>query len=412
MSGLGCPLSCAHSTSKFSPARLNAINSPHRKRSTPASSTMIALEGRTGFCSSSRSLREGKSSLGCRRRLQETVRSRPLRCLPSQSQAPSTRSGLEPVLEKVSAFAPATVANLGPGYDWFGCAVEGDGDVVTARAIPGEPGKVVIAGIVGDNGRLPLVAEENCVGIAALEALKMMGNVTCGVELFLEKGLPLGSGMGSSAASAGAGACAVNLLFGSPLTENQLVLAGLQSEASVSGYHADNIAPAILGGFILITSTDPLELHRLSFPGDLWFTLVTPKFEAPTAQMRAVLPTEIPMADFINNSSMGGALVAGILNGDAKLFGSSLNSDVVVEPVRGPLIPGFMQVKEAALKAGAFGCTIGGAGPTTVAVVSDKSQGEEVAAAMCEAYKKHGQLEIQKSQVVQLDHRGARKFEK
>ena len=215
----------------------------------------------------------------------------------------------------------------------------------------------MIESIEGDGGRLSLVAEKNCVGIAALETLKLLGQPSCGVGLRLRKGLPLGSGMGSSAASAAAAAWAVNALFGAPLGKDTLIYAGLASEAAVSGYHADNVAPALMGGFILIRcacvfgraarglalrlgrpaaavaavaaahaaashlpkhsrhtahhsppllplphapprphrSCDPLDIQRLTFAGDLWFVLVNPRFEAPTAEMRAVLPKEIPM---------------------------------------------------------------------------------------------------------------------
>lgn len=161
--------------------------------------------------------------------------------------------------------------------------------------------------------------------------------------------------MGSSAASAAAGAAAVNELFGRPLTLNQLVLAGLVSEATVSGYHADNIAPAVLGGFVLIRSADPLEVYHLPFQGDLFFVLVNPKFECPTGDMRKVLPQMVPRSSWIANASAGGMLVAGITAGDAKLLGRALDSDCIVEPVRGPLIPGFPAVKAAAKAAGAYG---------------------------------------------------------
>lgn len=184
---------------------------------------------------------------------------------------------LLPVRDSAVAFAPATVANLGPGFDWMGCAVQvcagssnfpknhidvsmhslglqGQGDTVEARVLPGEPGKVVIEDIVGDGGRLKKEPEENCCGVAAIETLAMMpgGLPACGVALRLHKGLPLGSGAGSSAASAAAACWAVNNLFGNVLSKEELVYAGLKSEAMCSGNHADNIAPALMGGFVLI----------------------------------------------------------------------------------------------------------------------------------------------------------------
>lgn len=320
---------------------------------------------------------------------------------------------LDPVQDTATAFAPATVANLGPGFDWLGCAVEGEGDTVTAKVLRDQPGQVVIESITGDNGRLSLVAADNCVGIAAAETLKLLGSPSCGVSLTLHKGLPLGSGMGSSAASAAAAAWAVNGLFGSPLSKAQLIPAGLASEATVSGYHADNIGPALMGGFVLIRSCDPLQLVPLPFGGDpnnalpLWFVLVNPKFEAPTKEMRAVLPQQVPFKSMINNCTQGGSLVAAILTGDAALLGAALDSDVIIEPVRAPLIPGMMAVKEAAKAAGAYGCTISGAGPTAVAVVPDPEVGGRVAGAMGAAFKAAG-LEVNSSNVVALDPHGAK----
>ena len=317
---------------------------------------------------------------------------------------------IDPVETQVSAFAPATIANLGPGFDWMGCAVDGQGDIVTATVLPSAPpGQVIIDSIEGDGGRLSLDPAKNCVGIAATETLKLLGGTpSCGISLKLHKGLPLGSGMGSSAASAAAAAQAVNALFGAPLSKETLVLAGLASEAAVSGYHADNIAPALLGGFILVRSCDPLDLQRLPFNGELWFVLVNPKFEAPTAEMRAVLPKQVPMSALVNNCAMGASLVAGILSADAQLLGKALDSDVVVEPVRGPLIPGFLAVKAAAKAAGAYGCTISGAGPTAVAVVKDPEQGQKVKEAMIDAFKRHGGLDTNAADIVKLDNVGAR----
>lgn len=321
------------------------------------------------------------------------------------------KSYLDPIEENVSAFGPATVANLGPGFDWLGCAVDGQGDVVTARLLDNvAPGTVVIESIQGDGGRLSLDAAQNCAGIAALETVKLFGAVpSCGIGLTLEKGLPLGSGMGSSAASAAAAAVAVNGLFGNPLSKEALVGPGLISESTVSGFHADNIAPAVLGGFVLVRSCDPLDLQALTYGSDnLYFVLVNPKFEAPTAEMRAVLPKEVAMAKVVNNCSMGATLVAGILEGDAALVGRALDSDWIIEPVRGPLIPGFMDVKQAAKNAGAYGCTISGAGPTAVAVVESEEVGKRVMEAMKEAFKVSGGLETNSAVITRLDQVGAR----
>lgn len=239
--------------------------------------------------------------------------------------------------------------------------------------------------------------------------MKMLHVRSVGLSLSLDKGLPLGSGLGSSAASAAAAAVAVNELFGAPLAVSDLVLAGLESESKVSGYHADNVAPAIMGGFVLIRSYDPLELIQLKFPGnaDLFFVLVSPEFEAPTKKMRAALPPEITMSHHVWNCSQAGALVASVLQGDLRGLGKALSSDKVVEPRRAPLIPGMEAVKAAALEAGAFGCTISGAGPTAVAVTDNEEKGREIGERMVEAFMKAGDLKAL-AMVKRLDRVGAR----
>lgn len=239
--------------------------------------------------------------------------------------------------------------------------------------------------------------------------MKMIGIRSVGLSLSLEKGLPLGSGLGSSAASAAAACVAVNEMFGRKLNADELVLAGLESEAKVSGYHADNIAPAIMGGFVLIRSYDPLEIMRLEFPQqkELFFVLVSPEFEAPTKKMRAALPAEVGMPHHVWNCSQAGALVASVLKGDLVGLGKALSSDKIVEPKRAPLIPGMEAVKKAAIEAGAFGCTISGAGPTAVAVVEDEESGRVIGERMVEAFLREGNLQATFA-IKRLDKVGAR----
>lgn len=315
-----------------------------------------------------------------------------------------------PVFTSVKSFAPATVANLGPGFDFLGCAVDGIGDFVTLRVDPDvHPGEVSISDISGAGKKLSRNPLWNCAGIAAISVMKMLNIRSVGLSLSLQKGLPLGSGLGSSAASAAAAAVAVNELFGSPLTLSDLVLAGLESESKVSGYHADNVAPAIMGGFVLVRSYDPLELIQLKFPRekDLFFVLVNPEFEAPTKKMRAAVPLEITMSHHIWNCSQAGALVASVMQGDVSGFGKALSSDKIVEPRRAALIPGMEGVKKAALEAGAFGCTISGAGPTAVAVTDNEETGREIGQRMVEAFLKEGKLKSL-AMVKKLDRVGAR----
>ncbi|KAL8490336.1 hypothetical protein ACS0TY_025524 [Phlomoides rotata] len=337
-----------------------------------------------------------------------------LRFNPSTFALPSSTytklSEPQPLFSSVRTFAPATVANLGPGFDFLGCAVDGLGDYVNLRVDPDvHAGEVSISDISGAGSKLSKNPLWNCAGIAAIAVMKMLHIRSVGLSLSLEKGLPLGSGLGSSAASAAAAAVAVNELFGGPLSASDLVLAGLESEAKVSGYHADNIAPSILGGFVLIRSYDPLELMQLKFPQEksLYFVLVNPEFEAPTKKMRAALPPEITMSHHVWNCSQAGALVASVLQGDLHGLGKALSSDKIVEPRRAPLIPGMDAVKKAAIKAGAFGCTISGAGPTAVAVTDSEERGREIGERMVEAFSTGGNLKAM-AMVKQLDRVGAR----
>lgn len=305
----------------------------------------------------------------------------------------------------VRAFAPATVANIGPGFDVLGVAVEGLGDVVEARLIEGPPGTVVIEHIEGDGGRLPHNAERNTAGIAARETLKLLGSSDAGVAISLYKGLPLSSGLGSSGASAAAACWAVNELFGAPLSKEELLPAALAAEAGVSGWHADNVGPALLGGFVLIRSYTPLDLIRLPTPSAVLFVLAIPKYELPTQKAREALPVTVSLKQHVANSGNLGALVAGICTHNVPLLGRAVQ-DEIVEPARAPLIPGFQQVKQAALEAGAYGCSISGAGPTVFAITDDEARARHIAEAMRTAFAAAGLASH--THIGRVDQQGAR----
>ncbi|CAN6252680.1 unnamed protein product [Urochloa humidicola] len=233
------------------------------------------------------------------RRTRDRAWARPsLVSLRSRSLKVNAAAEPAPAFQSVTAFAPATVANLGPGFDFLGCAVADAslslGDTVTATLDPTLPPATVSIASVTSPSRPHLAARlskdplRNCAGVAAIAALRALGVRSHAVSIHLTKGLPLGSGLGSSAASAAAAAKAVDALFGSRLPSDDLVLAGLESEKAVSGFHADNIAPAILGGFVLVRSYDPFHLVPLASPPALrlHFVLVTPDFEAPTGHQQ------------------------------------------------------------------------------------------------------------------------------
>jgi homoserine kinase len=306
--------------------------------------------------------------------------------------------------ESVTVFAPASVANLGPGFDVLGVAVDGLGDWVTAR-LTEEPG-VVIENIQGDEGRLPRDATLNSVGIAAREALRLTGHTDVGVVINLRKGLPLGSGLGSSGASAAAAVWAVNTLFGQPLTRQEILHAGLVAEAGVSGWHADNVGPSLFGGFILIRAYDPLDVIELPTPYGLIFVLVTPDFELPTRQSRAALPETITLKQHVANSGNLAALIAAFFGGSPTLIGRAMQ-DNIIEPARAPLIPGYNEVKSAALEAGALACSISGAGPTIYALTDDPNEASYIGRAMQQAFQTHGGLSSS-VHIARVDEEGAR----
>lgn len=290
-------------------------------------------------------------------------------------------------MESVTAFAPATVANLGPGFDVLGLALSAPGDTVTATR-RGAPG-VRIVGVEGDGGQLPREAERNTAGIAAIATLARAGVRDVGIELHVHKGLPIGSGLGSSASSAAAAACAVNLLVGSPLRKSELVEPCIEAEAAVSGRHADNVAPALLGGLILVRSVDPLDIVRLPLPEGLAIAVVTPAFELATKKARAVLPADVPLADLVRNTANIGALVSACHSGDLGLLGRCV-TDRVVAPARAALVPGAPEVIAAALDSGALGSSISGAGPSVFALCRSQRSARDAGAVMVTAFEAAG----------------------
>lgn len=285
-------------------------------------------------------------------------------------------------LDEATVFAPATVANLGLGFDILGLALNEPGDTVVVRRTAGD--RVVIASVTGDGGRLPMEAERNTAGIAAKATLQRAG-VSLGIEIELHKCMPLGSGLGSSAASAAAAAYATNLLLGSPLRKQQLIPACVEAEATVSGRHADNVAPALLGGLLLIRSVDPLDVVRLPVPAGLMVVVVTPEFELLTRDARRVLPEHVGLGDLVRNTANIAALVSSCYSGDLGLL-SRCVPDAVVTPRRAALIPGGASVIEAALQAGALGSSISGSGPSIFALCHSQRCAEEVGEAMVETF--------------------------
>ncbi|HEU0027305.1 MAG TPA: homoserine kinase [Ktedonobacterales bacterium] len=289
----------------------------------------------------------------------------------------------------VRAFAPATVANVISGFDIFGFAVEAPGDEVTAH-YKESPG-VGIARITGDGGKLPRASGANTASVAARALLESLG-ARHGVTLEVHKRMPLGSGLGSSAASAVAAVVAVNALLGEPLSRRELLPFALEGERVSCGgetTHADNVAPALLGGFILIRGYDPLDVVSLPAPARLWCALVHPDLVVSTRDARAALPEMVPLRQAVVQWGAAAGLVAGLFLDDEALIARSL-CDVIVEPVRAPLIPGYADVRQAALEAGALGCGISGAAPSMFALTTARAAAEAAGKAMAAAFERAG----------------------
>ncbi len=274
---------------------------------------------------------------------------------------------------------------MGPGFDILGCAV--DGAVDSVLAISTNTGRVVVA----DPGHpdLPTDAKLHSSAIAASEVLRRAGKSGIGVELRVKKGIPLSGGQGGSAASAVAGAVAVNALIGQPLSEQALFEACLAAEETVAGRHADNLAASLLGGIVLVRSIEPLDVIRLPVPGELRVVLVHPDQRMNTREARAIVPKSFPTETLVYQAAQVAALVAGLTLNDYEMIARAM-SDRVAEPYRAPLLPGFTAAKAAALESGALGASISGSGPTSFALVRGDALAQRVAAAMSLAYRSHG----------------------
>jgi len=284
----------------------------------------------------------------------------------------------------VTAFAPASISNFCCGFDVLGAALAEPGDRVTARRSE-RPG-VRLTAVTGDDGRLPREPEANTASVAAKALLQTASSPGTGIELELEKAMPLASGLGSSAASAVAAAVAVDALLDLGSPRERLLAAALEGERVACGaMHADNAAPSLYGGFVLVRSTNPLDVVPLEVPDDLWFALLHPDLEIATREARNLLPRALPLPTAITQWGNLGALVAALHQGDWALLGRAL-VDVVAEPVRSRLVPGFAAITAAARDAGAAGAGLSGSGPSLFAVCRGEETARRAAEAMATAF--------------------------
>lgn len=281
---------------------------------------------------------------------------------------------------KVTVKAPTSTANLGPGFDVFGLAIDAFYDEITLSKT-----KSGISIVTEDN--LPKNPNSNTAGLV-VKNMKKKFKIKDGIEIKIKKGIPAGFGMGSSAASAAAVAVAFDKLFNLKLDDNSLVeFAGSGEKASAGTIHYDNVAASVLGGFVIV-KTNPLNTIKVAPPTNLRMCVAVPSLDVPkkkTKVSRGVIPKKIKLSDSILNLSNASAIVAGFMAKDTSLIGKSI-VDVIVEPARKHMIPGFDQVKKNALKAGAMGVTISGAGPSVIAFASSKSDMKKISKAMSRGF--------------------------
>lgn len=267
--------------------------------------------------------------------------------------------------KSIKVFAPATVANVTCGFDVLGFAIDNPGDEAIVK-LSNKPG-VRITKITGDNGKLPLDASLNTVSVAVIELLKHL-NTKQGIEIILNKKMPLGSGLGSSAASSVVGVFAVNELLGTKLSRKELVQFALEGEKIASGSkHADNVAPALMGGFTLIRTYTPLDIIQFNAPKELYCTVIHPELNINTKDARMILKSTVTLKQAITQCGNLGGLICGLLTSDYSLIGRSMD-DAIIEPIRSLLIPGFYSLKDEVVAGGALGMGISGSGPSLFAL--------------------------------------------
>jgi homoserine kinase len=288
-------------------------------------------------------------------------------------------------MNELKIFCPATIANLNCGFDVIGLCLDTIGDEMIIRK-SSQKG-IKITKITGAD--LPFENEKNVAGVAALAMIQNL-EIDYGFEIEIHKKIKAGSGIGSSSASASGVVFGINKLLEKPFSEKELLEFAMQGEALASGgFHADNVAPALLGGIILIRGYNPIDYIKIESPSDLVAVVLHPLIEVKTSDSRAVLPKEIPLKTAITQWGNLGGLIAGFYTKDYELIGRSLQ-DAIAEPHRKSLIPNFDAVKNTAMQNGALGSGISGAGPSIFALCKGNETAQKVANAMRESYKNTG----------------------
>lgn len=292
--------------------------------------------------------------------------------------------------KSIKVSAPATVSNVGPGFDIMGFAINTSAEEMVV-SLTNKRG-IKIVKITGDKSKLPLDIKKNTATVALTHMLERL-KTNIGIEIEIRKKMRSGSGLGSSAASAVAAPFALNELLGKPFTKEELLEFALLGEEVASGsIHADNVAPCLFGGFILIRGYHPLDIIQIAPPANLFCTVLHPQFEIKTSDARKLIKRNYPLEDVVTQSGNAAGLVAALLKSDYDLIKRSLN-DLIAEPARAKLIPDFYEIKNAALNSGSIGCSISGSGPAIFAF----STSEETAVAIGKAMKKVAGRKIEKN---------------
>lgn len=288
-------------------------------------------------------------------------------------------------MEEIRVFCPATIANVSCGFDVLGLALEAVGDEMVVRKTA-EKG-IRITKIIGQD--LPLETEKNVAGVAGLALLEKYEH-SGGFEIEIHKKIKPGSGIGSSAASSAGAVWAINKLLGDPFSKSDLVTFAMQGEKLASSVaHADNVAPALFGGFTLVRSYEPLDIVPIEAPKELFATVIHPQIEIKTSDSRKILKTNISLQQGIRQWGNLGGLISGLFMEDYDLIGRSLE-DHIIEPIRSILIPEFDTLKNEIKKAGALGSGISGSGPSIFALSKGRETAEKVAVTMNDIYQKTG----------------------
>jgi homoserine kinase len=282
-------------------------------------------------------------------------------------------------MNEIKIFSPATVANVACGYDVLGFCLDAVGDEMLIRKV--DKKGIRITKIEGFE--LPFKTELNVAGVSALAMYETL-QPDCGFEIEIYKNIKPGSGIGSSAASAVGSVFGMNALLGSPYNKTELTQFAMKGEALASKCeHADNLAPALFGGFTLVKSLSPLEILEIPSPDNLYATIIHPQIEVKTADSRAILPKEVKLQEAIVQWANFGSLIHSLHTNNYQLMKRSLH-DAIIEPHRSKLIPFYKEVKQAALNAGALGTNISGSGPSIFSLC----KGIETATLVSDAIKK------------------------